>query len=40
MTDPVSDAVGDVIGDYRAFAAQQRDRLAGPGRHRHQPLTC
>ena len=31
MTDPVSDAVGDVIGDYRAFAAQQRDRLLDRG---------
>ena len=26
-----SDPVGDIIGDYRAFAAQQRDRLASRG---------
>jgi hypothetical protein len=28
MADPVS----DIIGDYRAFTAQQRDRLAARGR--------
>ena len=27
MTDPIA----DVIGDYRAFAAQQRDRLLAHG---------
>jgi hypothetical protein len=27
MTDPIA----DVIGDYRAFAAQQRDRLLALG---------
>ena len=27
MTDPI----GDIVGDYRAFAAQQRDRLATRG---------
>ena len=26
-----SDPIGDIIGDYRAFAAQQRDRLASRG---------
>jgi hypothetical protein len=29
MTDPIA----DIIGDYRAFAAQQRDRLAPGGGH-------
>ena len=33
MTDPIA----DIIGDYRAFAALQRDRLAG-ARHRHRPV--
>jgi predicted metalloenzyme YecM len=27
----MADPVGDIIGDYRAFAALQRDRLAGRG---------
>jgi hypothetical protein len=27
----MADPVGDIIGDYRAFAAQQRDRLAARG---------
>jgi len=27
----MSDQVGDIIGDYRAFAAQQRDRLLARG---------
>jgi predicted metalloenzyme YecM len=27
----VADPVGDIIGDYRAFAAQQHDRLLGRG---------
>ena len=27
MADPLADPVGEIIGDYRAFAAQQRDRL-------------
>jgi predicted metalloenzyme YecM len=27
----VADPVGDIIGDYRAFAAQQRDRLTARG---------
>src|SRR3954468_13955830 len=27
----MSDPVGDIIGDYRAFAAQQRDRLLARG---------
>jgi hypothetical protein len=32
----MADPVGDIIGDYRAFAAQQRDRPAtGPN-----PLPC
>jgi len=29
--DPVADPIEDIIGDYRAFAAQQRDRLAARG---------
>ena len=28
---PVADPIEDIIGDYRAFAAQQRDRLAARG---------
>ena len=28
---PMADLVGDVIGDYRAFAALQRDRLTARG---------
>ncbi len=27
----MADPVGDIIGDYRAFAAQQRDRLLARG---------
>ena len=27
----MADPVGDIIGDYRAFAAEQRDRLLGRG---------
>ncbi len=27
----MADPVGDLIGDYRAFAAQQRDRLLARG---------
>jgi len=27
----MADPVGDIIGDYRAFAAQQRDRLHARG---------
>jgi hypothetical protein len=29
--DAMVDPVGDIIGDYRAFAAQQRDRLLARG---------
>jgi hypothetical protein len=28
----MADPVGDIIGDYRAFAALQRDRLGGAAR--------
>jgi hypothetical protein len=27
----MADPVGDIIGDYRAFTARQRDRLAASG---------
>ena len=27
----MADPVGDIIGDYRAFATQQRDRLTARG---------
>ena len=27
----MADPIEDIIGDYRAFAAQQRDRLAARG---------
>ena len=31
MTDPMTDPIADIIGDYRAFAAQQSDRLLARG---------
>ena len=31
VNDPQADPIEDIVGDYRAFAAQQRDRLTARG---------